>query len=113
MLGIVSGQPLRIDLDAARPITRGDCRGAQRPCPFVGCRHHLYLDVNPVNGSIRINFPDREIEDLADTCSLDVADRGAATLEATGRRMNIVRERVRQIELSARASMRARGAAIR
>lgn len=28
-----------------RPITRGDCRNEARPCPWVGCRHHLLLEV--------------------------------------------------------------------
>lgn len=25
-----------------RPRTRGECRGAERPCPWVSCRHSLY-----------------------------------------------------------------------
>jgi len=28
-----------------RPITRADCAGGQRPCPFVSCKFHLKLDV--------------------------------------------------------------------
>src|SRR6185436_15449349 len=33
--------------DEPRPQTRKDCKDAQRPCPWVSCKHHLYLDVNP------------------------------------------------------------------
>ena len=57
-----------------RPKTRGDCQHgahAERPCPFVSCKHHIYLDV---------------------------ADRGGLTLEEVGEIMNLTRERVRQLE---------------
>src|ERR1019366_2346037 len=30
-----------------RPKTRGDCVDGPRPCPWAGCRQHLYLEVNP------------------------------------------------------------------
>lgn len=38
---------------------------------------------------------------MHDTCVLDVADRGGLTLEDTGARLDITRERVRQIEVAA------------
>jgi len=41
-----------------RPRTRADCKDAPRPCPFVSCKHHLYLDVSPRTGAIKMNFPD-------------------------------------------------------
>lgn len=82
-----------------RPKTRAECREEARPCPWAACRFHLYLDVNPETGSIKINFPDRELEDLEDTCSLDVAERGGITLEEVGIIMNLTRERVRQVEV--------------
>lgn len=81
-----------------RPDTRGECKGMPRPCPFVSCKHHLYLDVNPETGSIKINFPDKEVEELEETCALDVADKGGAILERCGELLNLTRERVRQIE---------------
>ncbi len=81
-----------------RPATRGDCRGGPRPCLFVGCRYHLFLDVNPETGSIKYNFPDLDPDELLSCCALDVADGGPHTLEEVGDLMNIVRERVRQIE---------------
>lgn len=28
-----------------RPRTRGECLEEARPCPWVGCRHHLLLEV--------------------------------------------------------------------
>lgn len=32
-----------------------DCVGRPRPCPWVGCEHHLLLDVNPSTGTITLN----------------------------------------------------------
>jgi sigma-70-like protein len=92
-----------------RPRTRADCVDAPRPCPWAGCRHHLALDVNDLNGSIKRTFPDVEIEDMAETCALDVAERGDVTLEEVGAALNITRERVRQIEVRALAKALRRG----
>jgi hypothetical protein len=85
--------------DYDRPETRSECRGDTRPCPWVSCRHHLYLDVNPETGSIKINFPDIEPWDMPETCSLDIAERGGITLEEVGVIMNLTRERIRQVEV--------------
>ncbi len=86
------------DLDAQRPKVYGDCTHP-RPCPWVGCRHHLYLDVT-IGGSITIHRPDLEPWELQDSCSIDVALRGGITLEEVGLRLNLTRERIRQVELS-------------
>ena len=86
-------------VDIPRPTTREECRGEQRPCPWVACKHHLYLDINPETGSIKINFPDLEPWELQHTCALDVAERGGITLEEVGEIMNLTRERIRQVEV--------------
>lgn len=91
-------QETRNALEQARPRTRSECATGPRPCIFVSCKYHLYLDVNPKTGSVKINFPDKELWELADTCALDVADRGGITLEEVGAIMNLTRERVRQVE---------------
>jgi hypothetical protein len=85
--------------DVDRPKTRAECTGGARPCPWVACKHHLYLDINPRTGSIKINFPDLEPWELPHTCALDVADAGALTLEEIGVVTNLTRERVRQVEV--------------
>ena len=85
--------------DVDRPETRADCKDMPRPCPFVSCKHHLYLDVNPETGSIKLNFPDLEVWEMRETCSLDVADRGGITLEEVGEILNLTRERIRQVEV--------------
>jgi hypothetical protein len=89
---------LREELEANRPKSRADCVDAPRPCMFVSCKYHLYLDVNPRTGSVKLNFPDKELWELAETCALDVADRGGITLEEVGAIMTLTRERVRQVE---------------
>lgn len=90
-----------------RPKTRGDCVNGPRPCPWVGCRHHLYLEVNPVTGSITLNRPDIEPWEMEHSCSLDIADEGDHTLEQVGFSTNITRERVRQLEVPALVKLKA------
>ena len=85
--------------DVERPHTREECLNMPRPCPFVSCEHHLYLDVNPDSGAIKLNFPHLEVWEMAETCSLDVADRGGITLEDVGAILNLTRERIRQVEV--------------
>lgn len=92
------GRELYPDEDYWRPTTRSECVDMERPCPFVSCKYHLYIDVHPVRGSIKINFPDLEVWEMTDTCALDIADRGGITLEEVGQIMNLTRERVRQLE---------------
>lgn len=85
--------------DVERPRSREECANMPRPCPFVSCAHHLYLDVNPESGAIKLNFPHLEVWEMAETCSLDVADRGGITLEEVGAILNLTRERIRQVEV--------------
>jgi hypothetical protein len=99
-------QALMTELDAERPKVRADCATGPRPCPYVSCKFNLYVDVNPRTGSVKMNFPDKEIWELADTCALDVADRGGITLEEVGAIMNLTRERVRQLETRGLAKLR-------
>lgn len=94
------GRLLYPDVEYERPRTRAQCESAERPCPFVSCKHHLYLDVNPETGSIKLNFPDIEVWEMQETCAIDVAKRGGVTLEEVGEIMNLTRERIRQLEMS-------------
>ena len=92
-------QELVYPSDVERPQTRHECAQMARPCPFVSCAHHLYLDVNPESGAIKLNFPHLDVWEMAETCSLDVADRGGITLEEVGAILNLTRERIRQVEV--------------
>ncbi len=86
------------ELAQLRPQKRSECINGPRPCPWVGCKYNLYLDVNPRTGSIILNFPDKEPWEIEDSCVLDIADRGPVTLEEIGKIMNLTRERIRQLE---------------
>jgi Sigma-70, region 4 len=93
--------------DVERPRTRAECAEGERPCPFVSCQHHLYLDVSARTGAIKLNFPDLEVWQMTETCALDVADRGGTTLEEVGAIMNLTRERIRQVEVKGLAKLAA------
>jgi hypothetical protein len=101
---LLDADPDDLLLDTDRPETRGDClpggMNEQRPCPYVSCRHHIYLDVTR-DGALRLNFPDigpDELEKLPGTCALDLADQGGLTLEDVGEALGVTRERARQLE---------------
>lgn len=85
-------------IEENRPRIRSACKDSPRPCAFLLCKYNLYLDVNPESGSLKLNFPDKDIDELEDTCALDVADRGFHTLEQVADLIGLTRERVRQIE---------------
>lgn len=94
-----------------KPKKRSSCKRMPRPCPFVTCRYHLFLEVTPA-GSIILNFPDQEPWGIKPTCALDEADRGGLTLEAVGKCLNLTRERIRQIEQEGLRALKLRTARI-
>jgi hypothetical protein len=86
------------------PRIYGECKEfvGDGPCPFVSCRYHLAIEINDDSGSItHVWGADAEIIDLAHTCALRQAARGGMTLHEVGERLNISRERARQIEETA------------
>jgi hypothetical protein len=101
------GRMLYPETDYFKPRTRSECLDAPRPCPYVSCKHHLFLDVSARTGAIKLNFPDLEVWDMNESCALDVADRGGTTLEDVGAIMNLTRERIRQVEVKALAKLQA------
>ena len=101
------GRMLYPEVEVEKPKVRADCVSGERPCPFVSCKHHLYLDVSAKTGAIKLNFPDLEVWEMTETCALDVADRGGTTLEEVGAIMNLTRERIRQVEVKGLAKLEA------
>lgn len=97
------GRMLYPETDYYKPRSRAECLGAPRPCPYVSCQHHLYLDVSSRTGAIKLNFPDLEPDELKESCALDIADKGGTTLEDAGAILNLTRERIRQVEVKALA----------
>lgn len=104
---LAAGRLLFPEKDYWKPRTREACAQIERPCPYVSCKHHLFIDVSPRTGAIKLNFPDLEVWELKESCALDVADRGGTTLEDVGAIMNLTRERIRQVEVKALAKLEA------
>lgn len=112
-------------------MTRADCRDAARPCLRVSCRHHLLIHLRkkgaPVlHGDQRALMPSAPAEivrnwiddaverlfELADTCALDVADRGKLGPKAIGRKLGVTKVRVDQVNGEAEPKLRAGLAAV-
>ena len=77
-----------------KPKNRSECMNGIRPCPFVSCRYHLYMDI--VYGKIK-TYSNVPIV-MNETCALDVAGNGKGmNLDELSLHFNLTRERVRQI----------------
>lgn len=99
----LDGMPAEaIELPATRAACEPGGSNAERPCPFVSCKWHLYLDVNPQSGAIKFNFPNLEVHELSETCALDVAERARVndglSGEIVGALVNITRTCVQHFE---------------
>jgi len=101
---IETGRALYPETGYWKPKTRADCVDGVRPCPYVSCAYHLYLDASRT-GAIKLNFPDLEVWELGESCALDVAAFGGCKLEEVGAMLNLTRERVRQIEVKGLAKL--------
>ena len=92
-------------LPDARPSSRETCHQTVRPCPYVSCRFNLFLDVRE-DGVLRLNFPDKEPDEMVASCALDLATDGPRTLEQVAALMGMSKERARQIEAAALAKLK-------
>ena len=106
---IEEGIRLVDDMWYERPKKRSECVNGPRPCAFVSCKYHLYLDVKTDTNSIKLNFPHLKVWEMEHTCALDVAERGGMTLEEVGHILNLTRERVRQVEVAGLEKLRENG----
>lgn len=92
----------------SRPRTRSECVDGPRPCPWVGCRHNLFLEVT-VGEGLAFREPGREPWDVdpASSCALDVVDAhpGGMTFAEIGEMFQVTAQRVRQIEIEASATV--------
>jgi len=99
-----------------RPQIRGECASGPRPCPWVGCRHHLVEIRVRARGAVdvagdvlephaTVEELDAAAERLADrlrlmpaTCALDVAEQQGLNRTDVGLVLGLTRTRVQQIE---------------
>ncbi|MCU1282450.1 MAG: hypothetical protein JWM53_5996 [bacterium] len=96
-------RPVALPVIVDRPRTRAECIGGIRPCPWISCRHHLLVDVR-ADGKLTLNA--ESLEDLPQSCSLDIADSTELSLKAVGKLLGVTRERVRQLETRAIKKLR-------
>lgn len=85
-----------------RPKVRADCGQICRPCPYVGCRYNMFLDLTPTGGII---FNHKDIEpgevDPEKSCALDIAAGEPLTCIQAAELLNLTNTRVDQIERQA------------
>jgi hypothetical protein len=87
-------------METTRPTRRSDCADGPRPCPWVSCRYHLYLDVNERTGRIVCKWPyitPTQLDRLPETCALDVAERGGLGHREVGEVLNMSDARAHQL----------------
>lgn len=113
----------RLPIIDERPTTYGDClregwgdHDVTGPCPWVGCAHHLaWAHVARGGWSRKAAEPETldrsvdrleefDIDTLSATCALRAAE-AEHTLSEIGDLLDVTRERVRQIETRALASL--------
>lgn len=103
-------------IEDTRPVTRADCIGGPRPCPWVSCEHHALLALLSGEAGARIEDLDAValVETMPSTCLLDVADANpdGLTLDEVGALLGVTRERIRQIEAVATVRVRKRAARV-
>jgi hypothetical protein len=95
-----------------RPVLRAQCEDGVRPCPWVGCRYNMFLEVRP-NGNIRFRTgsEDPTSMDPRFSCVLDVADRvdegdDEAVYRELGEALGVHRSRVHQMVRDAAEAFR-------
>ena len=89
-----------------RPCTRADCVHGPRPCPWIGCRYHLFDEIAPrllrvPRDTLGLEPDERLLNVLFGmeySCSLDWAQKGPNTLDNIGKMFGVTRERIRQIQ---------------
>lgn len=96
------------DREYMRPRYRSEC-GSDRPCPWVSCRYHLYLEVKGT-GAIEVLVPACPPWEMTESCTLDLVDRHPVglTLSDIGDLFGLTRERIRQIESRALKKLQGR-----
>lgn len=96
--------------DADAPKKRADCAGIPKPCPFLDCRHHLWLRLQqeqPGNPQAGKQGETTFRPSTMQSCSLDVAEKGAS-FEEIGELLGMDSTRGRQIAQAALEKLKAR-----
>lgn len=105
------------ELLPARPVTRADCVGGERPCPWVSCWHHaLHARLTGANPPADDDAAVALLEELPVSCVLDVTDAApdGATFDVVADIFGVTRQRIHCVEKLAaeKAMARARRAGL-
>jgi hypothetical protein len=93
-----------LDVVEQRPKVRGDCVDGERPCSWVSCKHHLLTDRL---AKLSDDEAVAELEAMPETCVLDVADWGGASVAEVARMMGFQHKMTaHRIEQAATAALR-------
>lgn len=98
-----------------RPKFRADCEDGPRPCPFVGCRLHLLIDVDERGRLFKTRDFDEDdansiveaLHDMPQTCAWDVGQAGNHTQQEVARLLNVDQSSVSHTETSGMRRARA------
>jgi len=109
-----------LETEKKRPTCRADCSEVSRPCPYILCKHNMFLDIKD-NGSIRytqntkdpleVKHVEINGEKVMPSCSLDIAEQFPEGLscDAIGTLLGgISRETVRLVSKKSTASISSR-----
>jgi len=112
-------EPASVDVDRdtndsptihRRPKRRSECLlggwNESRFCLFVGCRHHLALV--RIQKDQKVVLQSTPLDELAETCALDVADEGARGAGEIAELLGVSSKTVNDLLNSAMAKMRRR-----
>lgn len=100
----IRNNPVEYPNGISRPASRGECADGPRPCPWVSCRYHLYLDITPYGG-LTLNYPSIEPGQMEHSCALDIAAQGDHDMISVAQIMGVNDETVRVIERAAKVKM--------
>jgi hypothetical protein len=92
--------------DQMRPRTREDCAGVLRPCPYVTCRHNLFVDGTEGKDGrsyLKKSCAEPDQMDPKSSCVLDVVEDNPDGMSQgdVARAMGLTQQRVDQLERSA------------
>ena len=105
---VVLREQTTLRIQEQQPPPREQCVGAARPCQWLNCRYHLWVNERRPGRrwEAREHLPGIE-RSTPETCALDVAEVASDGLSrgSVGKLLGISNERVRQIEESALAKL--------
>ncbi len=76
-----------------RPQLRSQCIKGLRPCPWIGCTHHLFWGTRKIHNISDDQILDT-IEGMPETCTLDVAARGGLTEVEVAQVLGLSRQKI-------------------